>query len=309
MNYASILTRAWQFTWKHKSLWGFGLLASCGAQTGYASSTINFAFTGSSLTETSDLPSGIERFFINLGSYIDSLSPDAVASFTLAIIAILIVTILLFSAISVYGRVTLIKAATLAETGDTIYWGLLLKQGFAYFFRGLGLNLILGIAILGIPALISFVGLIFSLVTIGLGFFLLAPLMCLLAPFNLLASLYIQMANVALVKEDLSISAAARRGWDVLRANWLPLIISALILSFGAGIVSFIISLPIIFVAAPTIFPALLGSQNLVASGLVISGLCLVIGVPILILANSILRTFVESAWTLTYIELSEKST
>jgi hypothetical protein len=308
MNYASILSRAWQISWKHKSLWVFGLLASCGAQTGYASSAINFAFTGSSLTEPSDLPSGIERFFINLGSYIDSLSPDAVASFTLAIIAILIVTGLLFTAISVYGRVTLIKAATLADAEKTVYWGLLLKQGFAQFFRGLGLNIGLGLILLAIPALITFVGLIFSLVTIGLGFFLFAPLMCLLAPFNLLARLYIQMANVALVKEDLTITAAARRGWDVLRANWLPLIVTSLILSLGAGIISFIISLPIIFVSAPTIFPALLGSQNLVAGGLVISTLCLVIGIPILILANSILRAFIESAWTLTYIELTEKS-
>jgi hypothetical protein len=304
MDFSYILSRAWQITWKHKSLWVFGLLASCGAQTGYASAAINFAFTGPSISESGNFPSTIERFFINLSTYFNSLSSDAVAAFTLAAIAIVIVTFLLFSALSVYGRVTLIKASTLAETGSTIYWGLLLKQGFAHFFRGLGLNLILGIAILGIPALITFAGLIFSLVTVGLGFFLFAPLMCLLTPFNLLAKAYIQLANVALVKEDLSIARAARRAWDVLHTNWADVLVATLILSIGSGLISFIISLPITFIAAPTIFPALLGTDNLVASGLVISTLCLTFGLPILILANSILRAFLESAWTLTYIDL-----
>ena len=90
-----------------------------------------------------------------------------------------------------------------------------------------------------------------------------------------------------------------------MRANWGSVLGMTLILSIGGNLISFIISLPITFLAAPTIFPALLGSQNLVAGGLVISGICLVIGLPILILANSVLCTFLESAWALTYLQLS----
>ena len=33
-NFGEILTRAWQIIWKHKILWIFGILASCGRSSG-----------------------------------------------------------------------------------------------------------------------------------------------------------------------------------------------------------------------------------------------------------------------------------
>lgn len=40
-NFGEALTRAWQIIWKHKILWVFGILASCGRGGGNFNSNFN----------------------------------------------------------------------------------------------------------------------------------------------------------------------------------------------------------------------------------------------------------------------------
>jgi hypothetical protein len=47
-----------------------------------------------------------------------------------------------------------------------------------------------------------------------------------------------------------------------------------------------------------------MSAQIIVVGDSVFTALCLTIGLPILILVNSILRAFLESAWTLTFSQL-----
>ncbi len=97
------------------------------------------------------------------------------------------------------------------------------------------------------------------------------------------------------------------RAWQISwkhKALWLFGILAAC----GGSIIGALITLPIIFVAVPVLFAAITGTAGLIGSGLAISGICLIVGIPIVILLNGILRTFLEGAWTLTYKELADES-
>lgn len=305
MDYGNILTRAWQIAWKNKALWLFGILASCGRQSGFSGQGFNFGANSTQFADPGTLPPEMERFFYQLERSLESISPEAIVGFSFAIIAFSLLVALLLGFFSVYGRVTVIKGTIIAESGGSFNTASLASEGAAYFWRGLGLNLMLGFALLVVVGSVILVGVIFSTLTLGIGLLCFIPLLCLLVPFGLLYRVYIEMANVALVKEDLDVMAAARRGWELMQGNWGEIILMSLILLIGGGLLGVLISLPIAFVAAPLLFAAFSGNSDLIGSGLALSGICLVIGLPIVILANGILRTFLEGAWTLTYNELT----
>ena len=304
MDFGNILSRAWHITWKNRALWLFGILASCGRQGGYSGSGFNFS-SSSQIAPPGTLPPDVERFFFQLERNLENISPEVVFSIALAVFALALLLTLLFSFFTVFGRVTVIKGTLMADAGSSLRTGSLAREGYTYFWRAFGLNLLLGFAMFVVMGIFVLGGVLFSMVTLGIGALCFIPLICLLIPLSLLYTVYIQMANVALVSEDLDVLEAASRGWEVMQGNWGNIILMGLILMIGGGLLGVLITLPIIFVAAPLMFAAISGNRDLISSGLAISGICLVVGIPVLILANGILRTFLEGAWTLTYQELA----
>ncbi len=308
MDFGNILARAWQITWKHKALWLFGVLASCGSQGGYGGSGFNYTLNGPQFAPPGTLPPDVERFFFQFERYVESLTPEAIFTFALAVFAIALTFALVFGVLSVYGRVTIIKGTLLADSGSSTYSGLLAREGYAYFWRGLGLNILLGLVLFVVLGTLVFGGVIFSTLTLGIGALCFIPLICLLIPLSILYTVYIQMANVALVSEDLGVFDAMGRGWEAMQGNWGNIILMAIILMIGGGILSFIIAFPLVFAFAPFFLGLISENQDLMGSGFTISAICLVIGIPLIILLNGILRTFIEGAWTLTYQELTSES-
>ena len=73
MDFGEVLSKAWQIIWKHKVLWIFGLLSSCGAQSGGGgggsggSSSFN-GVPGNGLGEnpTMNLPLWLQNFFYSI---------------------------------------------------------------------------------------------------------------------------------------------------------------------------------------------------------------------------------------------------
>jgi len=47
------------------------------------------------------------------------------------------------------------------------------------------------------------------------------------------------------------------------------------------------------------------GTQDAFTTGLTISAICLVLALPVLILLGGILQSYIQSAWTLTYLQLT----
>jgi hypothetical protein len=87
----------------------------------------------------------------------------------------------------------------------------------------------------------------------------------------------------------------------------------ALVLYIGVGLIGgFIIALPLFLIVAPALAGAMGGavfeSRGVLGGGLFIAGLCFVAYLPVLIVLGGALRSYVGTAWTLTYLELAGKT-
>ncbi len=298
MDIGYVLTRAWQIIWKHKVLWVFGILAGC---TGNGGGGNNFrsSFQG-------EMPQQYQQFF----QPFQNIPQWQVA--LLIGLAILVVLVLLVLAIflSTIGRVGLIRGTQQVEGGAaSVTFGELFSGSMPYFWRVFGLGLLVGLLVLVVGAVFAVLAVAGVAVTLGLGLLCLIPLLCVLVPVIWFVSVIVEQASIAIVLENLGIMDGLRRGWEVVRANLGTMIIMALILVLGVGTIGgIIISLPILVIVVPAVIAVALGNgQQVPGVGLLLAGLCFIAYLPVYLLLNGILRSYVESAWTLTFMRLAGK--
>jgi len=290
-NFGEILTRAWQIIWKHKVLWIFGVFAGCargGGGGGGAGRGVG--------TESGEQPfPQLQQFFAQIGQWIQD-NPWVVALFALLVIVLVLVSIFL----GTIGRIGLIKGTYQAEMGaERLNFGELFSESMPYFWRVFGLALLIGLIGLLVFAPLA----LFGVLTAGIGFLCVLPLICILIPVLWAISVVIEQANVAIVLDDLGIGDGFRKGWEVVQANVGPILLLTLILFIGSGIVSFIIAIPLIAAVLPLIFGA--ASNN--TGPVWITVVCCALYFPILLLLSGILNSYMQSVWTLTYMRLTAK--
>lgn len=295
MDFGEVLSRAWQIIWNHKILWLFGILASCSNANG-APGNAQASFEG-------DLPPSMQRFFDQFGRL-----PDWQIA---VIIGVIILVILLLAALAIFlstvGRVGLIQGTLAADRGaEQLIFGQLFSDTLPFFWRVFGLNLVVGLAavLLIFILLIPFV--LFGALTLGVGFLCLIPLVCIFIPLFWLVGLVVEQANIAIIVEDVGIFDGLRQGWEVFRANLGSILVMGLILSLGVNLIGgFIIGLPIALIFSPAIIGAVTGAERAFGGGLLISAICFVAFLPILLVLSGALRSYIGSAWTLTYLRLT----
>jgi hypothetical protein len=292
-NFGEVLTKAWQNIWKHKVLWIFGILASCARSGGGGSSGNSGYQTGSG-----DAPfSGgeFEQFVNQAGQFLEQ---------NLWIIIVIVVAIILFAFISyslgMIGRVGMIKGTALAEKGvESISFGEVWSESLPYFWRVFGLNFLIGLAILVIFVPLAVLG----VVTAGIGFLCLLPIICLLIPIGWILSIVIEQAQAAIVLEDLGMLDGFKRGWQIVKTNVMPVIVMSLILGIGGGIIGVVIAIPVILAFIPVFIGMGMLRESLMP--LYISLACCAVYLPVLIFFNGVLTAYIQSAWALTYIRLT----
>ena len=298
-NFGEVLTRAWQITWKYKVLWIFGILAGCTTGGGGGGGGNSGYRVGPSDT---NLPPEMKRFFHEMGNFV-SWVEDNLWLF----IAVMVLVFLVLMVISVFlgtiGRIGLIKGSYEAEKGaEKLVFGELFSTSMPYFWRVFGLSFLVGLAFLLILMPIIFVGVLSA----GIGFLCLLPLICLLIPVGIIVGIIIEQANRAIVLEDLSMLDGLKRGWEITRSNAGPIIIMALILLGISLVLGVVIALPIFIIVFPTIFALVLG-EGRSFTPLYLALACFCLYIPAAWLLNGILATFTQSAWTLTYLRLTQK--
>jgi hypothetical protein len=298
MDYGYVIKRAWEIIWKFKVLWIFGILASCGQAGSSSGSNSGYRF---SYQDTNVGPQ-IQNFFNQLNPAITGLL--IVMAIILAIILVVVVILL-----ATVGRVGLIRGTVKAEQGaEHLTFSELWHDGLTYFWRVFGLNLVIGILVILALLALSILGIILTVGTIGIFLVCLIPLLCLLIPVMWLVSIIIEQANVALVVENLSITEAIKRGWQVFIENIGSMIVMGLILTVGVSLIGgVIIGLPLIAVAAPAVAGIASGVSTNIRNGLILSGVFFVIYLPFLLVFSGILRAYTASGWTLTYLRLTTK--
>lgn len=305
MDFGKVLTRSWEIIWNNKILWLFGILASCGAQNQFGSS-FNYSYDSGSVE---DLPRGMQEFFLNMERNFGNISvqEDTLILIAFALMCFFFILGLVLFLISIYGRVGLIKGAQDAAGGKSLQLSTLASDVRVYCGRALGLNILLVIIVL---VLFVAVGLFFAgcaVLTFGIGAICLAPLLCLMLPLGLVYTVYLEFSNIALITEDLGVGDALKRGWQVMRENAVNVFVMALILFIGGAVVSFLIGLPFALIGLPALIGAFSETQSGFTTGLLTSLVGFVLALPAMLLVGGVLRSYLQSAWTLTYMQLTGK--
>jgi hypothetical protein len=299
MEFGEVLSRAWHIIWKYKVLWIFGILAGCGTASGGASSNSGFRYSSNNR-----IPPVVTNFF-----------QRANEGLILTIIGIIIVVVVLLFIVSIIlgtiGRVGLIRGTQLGDkNAEHIAFSELFNESLRYFWRVLGLNLLVGIVLFIIYSILVLAYIVIGVATLFVGFICLLPFVCLLVPLGWFVQVVLEQANVALVVEDTGIMDAIQRGWMVVKTNIGPIILMALILIIGVSLIGGgIIALPIGAIILPILGGAIIGGQTAVNTGLLIAGLCFVAYLPVLLILSGILRAYTSTAWTLTYLRLTRPAT
>lgn len=316
MDFGEVLSKAWKITWKFKVLWIFGIFASCGTRSGPSfngGGSSGYETGGGAPGPTPNLPPGFED---NLLRFVRLFENPAVIAVFLSLICVLVLLTIFFSII---GRIGLIKGAMDVDAGaEHLSFGELWKSGLQYFWRFFGLSLLIGSPVLLIYLTLAAGGIIFffiylsgsqgnssnaaaSALTILLVFCMLACVLFLLA---IVISFLSPQAERAIVIENQGVISGLRRGWNVLTNNLGPILIVwiiTVVIGFVAGIV---IALPLLIVVIPAFFAFFMSGNQTSYTPLIVAGLCILAYIPVSLVANGILMTYIQSLWTLTYLRL-----
>ena len=292
-NFGEILTRAWQIIWKHKIMWLFGILASCSRGGGGGGS--GAGNSGFNRSDSTPFDSGT---FDRFGQWVSD---------NLWIVVVLVILVLLliviFAFLGTIGKIGLIKGTYKAEQGAAqLVLSELFSESMPYFWRVFGLSFLIGLVFLVI--LIPFI--LFGVLTAGIGLVCLLPLICILIPVSWVVSVIIEQANAAMVLEDLGMMDGLRRGWEIVKSNIGPALIMLLILGVIGFVVGFVVAIPILIVVVPAAIAYAVGNAK-TNTPLFLMGVCICLYLPIAIVAQGVVVAYIQSAWTLTYMRLTDK--
>ncbi|KPK90779.1 MAG: hypothetical protein AMJ88_15310 [Anaerolineae bacterium SM23_ 63] len=299
MDIAAIFKRAWEITWKHKGLWVLGFLANCSGGGSQGSSNISripeYKIGGGEFPE-------IERWF-------QSVPDETWIIIGIAVVCGLLLLALLFWVLAAIGNGGLIAGFQMAETGESVTLGSAFQQGISYFWKLLVIQLIIGLASLLVFGSGIIGGVLFSILTLGLGLICLIPFICLLVPIGIAISIYTLLTQIALIVEELDIGAAFRRAWEIFRSNPGQIILMGLILGVGGFVVGLILAIPFVLMALPFVAGLVMGTDTSSLTGLTMTMIGILLYLPVLLIAGAIMRTFITGSWTLTYRDLIKAKT
>lgn len=304
-NFGEVLTRAWQIVWKHRVLWIFGILASCGRSSGNFNSSGRGGSGGSGFNPPPQLQNLFDRIQNNMVPFI------AIAVVVFCVIWIVV------AFLSTIGKIGLIRGTAQAEGGaESLLFGQLFSESTPYFWRMFGLSLVLSIPLLIILAIFigGFVAFAISAsrgnASSGVGLLASIPLLlgclCLLIPVMIVVNMVFGQAQRAIVLDEMGMLPGLTRGWEIFRGNLAPIIVMAIILGVVAFIVGLVIAIPILVIVVPAAVAFAVGNgQN--TTPLIFMAVCFCLYLPVLLVLNGVLTAYTESAWTLTYLRLTHK--
>lgn len=290
LNFGEVLTRAWQITWKHKSLWLAGIIVSL---IGFLSASISLIINPS----------------------YSSFSDPSVVNRELPSILLVNALVILLSVLSIPVYVIAMAVPSLGtlrvEAGnERLNFAELTRGVLPYFWRILGIFLLVGLSVflvvMAFMACVVFV----SLFTLGIGAICAVPLFLLFIPLAMFVYAIMEQGVSAVLVDNLGLLGALQRAWELIKKNLGAIALMSLIIYVGSMIVSMIISIPMMIPVFRFMFN-MMGSEPDVQSVERLSRsmiLWMLAFSPLYALFQGILLTFMQSAWTLTYLRLSRST-
>jgi hypothetical protein len=296
MNILEIIKRAWKIIWKHKILWVFGILASCvptmtgggGHGGGGSSGNANAMIPGSA-------------FSANYSNFLADVPPYAWILVFIGIFAIGLIISVLFLMAGTLGTVGVIKGTGMADDAGLDAKPISFKAIFnaikPYYWKVFLIYLIL--PILGIILVLLFLIpiLIITACTCGL-------IWLIFIPISWFIQLMVIFTMIVIVEEEKGIFEAIEHAWRVVSLNLGQVILMFIVLGIGQIVVSLLVAGPFILSLLPTLINLLVtgGSADV---GLIITGVLVLIFLPVAILVMGGVKALVLSSWTLTYRQLT----
>lgn len=305
-NFGDVLTRAWQIIWKHKILWVFGILASCGQGGGNFNSNSGGSGNGNGGGQPPDLPPQMMRWLQTIEQNLTTI--------IIVMVAVVCIIWIVTTFLSAIGKICLIRGTAQAEGGAaSLVFGELFSGSVPYFWRIFGLSLILSLPVFIIAMTIAVV-VVGGIAASGgnetaiVGIVGMMPIMigclCLLVPIMFVLGMIFRQAENAVVLEEMGVLPAIARGWEVFKTNLGPIILMAIILAVIGFAAGFVIAIPFFIIVFPVIFAYMLGGGSNMP--FILMGVCMCIFIPVALILQGIITAYTESAWTLTYMRLTK---
>ena len=283
-----VLSRPLHITWRHKSFWGFVILPML----------ISFL--------------AIPLYFVPL-IFLEGNSSISPSLFENPIFIVLIVAfhlILAFASLILvafgYSSLTL-GVVRVERGGQGLAFRELVKDGMIYFPRMLGVVLIVYVGFsLIFFAIFAFL-ILFGALTAGIGFICAQPLFILLYPIAMMVYAFSEQSQAAVVADEMGVTQAISRGWELLKANFWRLVLISFIIYMGISILSSIIIIP--FMLPFFFIPLLFGSSDFDVQtfGLTMTGFMLLL-LPVMALVQGVTITYMKSCYILVYLRLTRSS-
>ena len=287
-DFGEILSSAARITWKHKILWLFSALPTL---TSFLIFPIMF----------------IPIFFLEEGSnhapfFVDS--PVYGILFFLFFIFIMLFSYVLYG---VSSSAVVLGVTRADEDVESLTFRELFNDSKPYWWRVLGVLLLIGFGTFAFFAVIFLCFAALGAVTAGIGFICLQPIMLLMYPAMLVLYSIIEESQVSVIVDELGVTDAIRRGWDLVRANFWRIVLISLIVYFGVTFLSGFIMVPFMM---PFFFIPFFMDSGMVdftprTMMLFMGGFSLLF-IPVMALVQGITLTYMKSTYTLMYLRLTQ---
>jgi len=286
-DFGEILTRAGQITWKHKVLWFFSALPML-------LSFLIFPLVFLPIF-LSDFDPYSEPFFVDQPIYI-----------LLFICFSFFISILSFALYAISSSSVALGVVQVEGGVENLETMKLFDDGKKYWLRMLGVMLLIGLGVSLVFLVFFGCMMLFGTVTIGLGFVCMQPLLLLMYPFMLVLYGVIEESQAAVVVDDLGVTDAIQRGWELVKANFWRILFISFIVYMGITILGGIVSVP--FMVPFFFMPFFMeGSSDfdMHTMMLVIGGFTLLF-LPVMALVQGIGMAFLKTTYTLVYLRLTQ---
>jgi hypothetical protein len=319
MDFGEILTKAWKVIWKHKILWLFGVLAGCSVTGGYhgggggggssAASSGGSGFINTQNGYTSGpsiLAPSTQRAFEDFFRWLGDIPVWIWIGIALGVLALIIIISVAIILLGNLGLTGVIKGAGMAdgaaEDEKPISFKAIFKAIKPYYWKVLLLTIGFNIAGLIVGVVLAVPIVLFTVCTCFLGLFLLVPI-------GWFVNTLVYFSAIAIIEEDQKIFDAIGRGWELMTRHLGKVALMFLILGVLQIIFGFVIFVPMIFIPVPLLVNLITtGFAQVPTIGLILSGILMLVIVPIMIFLGGVLRAYVLTNWTLTYHRLAEAS-
>jgi hypothetical protein len=289
LDIGEILSRAFQITWRHKILWVFSALP---VLLGFLFFPVMF----------------VPIFFMDGSSFNNPFFIEEPVYIVLFIVFSIFISLLSYILYGISSSSVILGVIHAEEGVERFTFNELIKNSKRYWVRVLGVLLLIGIGVSLVVLVIFGCMVLFGVLTAGIGFICIQPLFLLIYPLMLVMYGIIELSQVAVVVDNIGVTDAIKRGWELVRANFWRIVLISLIVYLGISFLSSILMFPLMtpFFFIPFFVEGGRAEFNPRTMILFMGGLGLLV-IPVMAFIQGITITFLKSTYTLVYLRLTKQ--